>query len=100
MRGLPTEGVLEFFLAGNQNRRITGPPRAEFARNFTAGDALGHTDDFENREAAAIADVEGLAGNAVDFLECAGMRIGDIEHVYVVADAGAVRCGVVRPEDI
>src|SRR6266850_2063852 len=100
MSCFPTERALELFLAGDQNGRVAGAPRSEFARDLAAGDALGHIDNFQDRESTTVADVEGFAGNAVDLLKRANVGIGDIEHVDVVADAGAVRCGVVRAEDI
>src|SRR5260370_36996618 len=100
MGGFPAEGTLEFFLAGDQHSGSSGTARTQFARDLPASDALGHIDDFQDREAAAVADVEGFAGNAVDFLKRADVGIGDIEHVNVVTDAGSVRCGVVLAEDI
>src|SRR5713101_5859300 len=100
MRCFPTKHALELFLAGDEYSGITRTARTQFARDLAAGDALGRIDDFQNREAAAVADVESFAGNAVDFLKRADVRIGDIEHVDVVAEAGSVRCGVVRAEDI
>src|SRR6266849_676362 len=100
MGGLPAEGTLEFFLAGNQHSGISGTARTQLARDFAAGDALRRSDNFQDREAAAVAHVEGFAGNALDLVKRADVRIGDIEHMDVVADAGSVRCGVVRAEDI
>src|SRR5712692_8983572 len=100
MRGFPTESTLEFFLAGNENSRITGAAGTEFTRDFAASDALRCIDDLQNREPAAVADVEGFARDAVDFLESAEVGIGDVEDVNVIADAGSVGCGVVRAEDI
>src|SRR5229473_1147927 len=100
MGGFPAESALEFFLAGNENSGITGTARTQFARDFASDDALRCIDDFQDREAAAVADIESFAGNAADLLEGADVGIGDIEHVDVIADAGSVRCGVVRAEDI
>src|SRR5260370_39682769 len=100
MRCFPAEHALELFLAGNENSGITGTPRTQFARDLAAGDAFGRIDDFQDRKAAAVADVESFAGNAVDLLKRADVRIGDIEDVDVVAEAGSVRCGIVRAEDI
>src|SRR5260370_17790458 len=100
MGGFPSKGTLEFFLAGNENRGITGTARSEFARDSAAGDALGGIDDFQDREAAAVADVEGFAGNLGDFLKRADVGVSDIEHVDVIADAGSVGRGIVRAEDI
>src|SRR5712664_2554004 len=100
MGGFPAERALEFFLAGNQNCRITGPSWAELTGNFATGDAFGDVDDFENGEAAAVADVEGFAGNAVDGFERADVGIRDVEDVDVIANASTVRGGIVRAENI
>ena len=100
MRCFPTEHTLEFFFAGNENSGITGTARTEFLRDLAAGDTLGRSDNFQDREATAVADVEGFAGNALDLLKSADVRIGDIEHVDIVAEAGSVWCGVVRAEDL
>src|SRR6266513_2454224 len=100
MRCFPTEHTLELFLAGNENSGITRTARTEFLRDLAAGDTLGRSDNFQDREATAVADIEGFAGNAVDLLKSTDVRIGDIEHVDIVADAGSVWRGVVRAEDI
>src|SRR6267143_3551346 len=100
MRCFPTEHALEFFFAGNENSGITGTARTEFLRDLAAGDTLRRSDNLQDREATAVADVEGFAGNAVDLLKSADVGIGDIEHVDVIADAGSVRRGIVRAEDI
>src|SRR6266403_3076859 len=90
----------KLFLAGNENSGITGTARTQFARDLAAGDTLRRGDNFQDREATAVADIEGLAGNAVDLLKSADVGIGNIEHVDVIADAGSVRRGIVRAEDI
>src|SRR5882724_9688397 len=100
MGGFPTQRSLEFFLAGHQNCRIPGPARSELAGDFAAGDAFRRVDDFENGEAAAVPDIEGFAGNAVDGLERAEVGIGNVKDVYVIADASAVGGGIVRAENI
>jgi hypothetical protein len=98
--GYPVEGFFEFFAAGNEDGGIAGAARAEFAWDLAAGDALGGADDFENGKAAAVADVEGFAGDAIDFLEGADVRVGDVEDVDVVSNASAVGGGVVSAEDV
>src|SRR6266480_1081684 len=100
MRCFPTEHALELFLAGNENSGITRTARTEFLRDLAAGDTLGRSDNFQDREATAVADVEGFAGNAVDLLKSTDVGIGNIEHVDVIADAGSVQRGVVRAEDV
>src|SRR6266550_6851767 len=96
----PTEHALEFFLAGNENSGITRTARTEFLKDLAAGDTLGRSDNFQDREATAVADVEGFAGNALDLLKSTDARIGDIEHVDIVAEAGSVRRGIVSAEDV
>ncbi len=100
MGGLPTEDALQFFLTGNENSGITGAARTQFAGDFATGDVLRSIDDFQDGEAAAVADVEGFAGDAFDLLESAEVGIGNIEDVDVIADAGSIGRGVVRAEDI
>jgi hypothetical protein len=97
--GLPAEGLAEFFFAGDQDGGIAGAPRRHFARNFAAGDFFGGVEDFEDGKAAAVADVEGFAGDGFDRFESAEVRIGNVEDVDVIADAGAVGRGIVRAEN-
>src|SRR5207245_2503061 len=98
--GFPSAVTLEFLLASDKCGRISGTSLSQCARDFAAGYALRRIDDFQGGEAAAVADIEGFAGNAVDFLESADMGIGNIEHVDVIADAGSVGSGIIRAEDI
>src|SRR6266550_4836646 len=100
MRCFPTEHALEFFFAGNENSGITGAARTQFAGDLAAGDTLRRRDNFQDREATAVADIEGFAGNAIDLLKSADVGISDIEYVDVIADAGSVWCSVVRAEDV
>src|SRR5258708_8019866 len=97
---LPAEDALELFLAGDQDGRVARTPRSELAGNFAPGDALGDSNHFENGEAAAVAHVESLAGNAVDLLKRANVGIGDVQHMNVIANASAIGSGIVRSEDI
>src|SRR5947207_12894670 len=100
MRCFPTEHALELFLAGYEDSGITRTARTQFARDLAAGDTLRRRHNFQDREATAVADVEGFAGNTVDLLKSADVRICDIKHVDVIADAGSVCRGIVRAEDI
>src|SRR5713226_9293915 len=97
---VPTERALELFLAGDQNGRVARAPRSEFARDFAAGDALGRINHLQDGEAAAVADVEGFAGNTVNLLECADVRIRDVEHMDVIANTSSIGSGIVRAENI
>src|SRR2546423_3244559 len=89
-----------FSFAGNQNGRVAWAPRPEFAWNFAAGDVLGGVDHFENGKAAAVSDVEGFAGNAIDFFESANVGICNVENVDVISDASSIRGGIVRAKNI
>src|SRR5258708_1481522 len=100
MRCFPTQHGVECFVDGDADRGHTGTARSQFGRDLGAGYALRRIDDFQDRVAAAVADVEGFAGNAVDLLKRADVGIGDIEYVDVIAEASSVRCGIVRAEDI
>ena len=99
MLGSPAQGAVKFFFAGDQDGGIAGAAWGDFAGDFAAGDFFGGVDDFEDGEAAAVADVEGFAGNRFDGFERAEVGVGDVEDVDVIADAGAVGSWVVRAED-
>src|SRR6266849_10024918 len=97
---VPTERTLELFLAGDQNGRVARAPRSKFAWDFATGDALGRINHVEDGETAAVADVEGFAGCTVNLLECANVRIGDVEHMDVIANTSSIGSGIVRAENI
>ena len=97
--GFPAKSAVKFFFAGHQDGGIAGAARRDFARNFAAGDFFGGVEDFEDGEAAAVADVEGFAGDGFDRFERADVGVGDVEDVDVIADAGAIGRGIVRAED-
>src|SRR5258707_96493 len=91
---------LSFSLLATVHGGITRTTWTELAGNFAAGDALRRADHFENGEAAAVADVEGFAGDTVDRFERADVGIRDVEDVDVIANASAVGGGIVRAENI
>jgi hypothetical protein len=97
--GFPAERAVKFFFAGDQDGGIAGAAGRDFAGNFAAGDFLGGVDNFEDGETAAVAYVEGFAGNSFDGFEGAEVGVGDVEDVNVIADAGAVGSEVVRAEN-
>src|SRR5260370_7379667 len=100
MRSLPAEDALELSLAGDQDGRIAGAPRPELAGNLATGDALGGRNHFQNGKAAALAHVEGLAGNAVDLFERADVGMSDVEEVEVIEKGSAIGSRGVRSEDV
>ena len=71
MLGLPAEHAVKFVFAGDEDGGIARAAGGDFARNFVAGDFLGGVEDFEDGKAAAVADVEGFAGNVFDGFESA-----------------------------
>ena len=99
MLRFPAESVVKFVFAGDQNGRIAGAAGREFAGDFATGDALGGVENFQDGETAAVADVESLAGNAIEGFESAEVGIGDVHDVDVVADAGAVGRRVIGAKD-
>jgi len=90
---------MELFFTGDEDGGIAGAAGREFASDFVAGDFFGSVEDFEDGKAAAVADVEGFAGDFFDRFEGAEVGIGDVQDVDVIADAGAVGGGIVRAED-
>jgi hypothetical protein len=99
MLRFPAEDAVELVFAGDKDSRIAGTTGRHFARNFAAGDFFSYVNDFENGEAATVANVEGFAGNGFDRLEGANVRVGDVENVDVIADAGAVGRWIVRAKN-
>lgn len=99
MPGFPAEHAVKFVLAGHEHGRIAGAARGDFARYFATGDFFGGVDQFEDGKTAAVADVESFSGDRFNRFERADVRVGDIQDVNVVADAGAVGRGVIRAEN-
>src|SRR5256885_17003957 len=99
MRGFPAEDAFEFFLAGDEHGGITGTARTQFARNLASGDALRRIDDLQDREAAAVADVQGFAGNAVDLLAGADVGIGNVPHLEVIAATRSIGRGSIPAQN-
>jgi len=97
--GFPAEGTVKLFFAGDQDRGIAGAARGKFAGDLVTSDFFGGVDNFDDREAAAVANVESFAGDGLDGFEGAKVGIGDVEDVDVVADASAIGSGIVGAEN-
>lgn len=97
--GRPAEFGADFFGAGDQNRRITGAARRLDKRDFAAGNALSGGDDLANAAADTVAEVVDAARRMIESLEDREVGDGEIVNVNVIADAGAVRSGVVGAKD-
>ena len=100
MGGFPAQHGFQLFLAGDQDGRVTRPARRKLPRDFSAGDALGGFDDFQNGITATVANVEGFPSDALNFLKRAQVGVGDIQDVNIVADAGAIGRGIIGAKDI
>src|SRR5579859_1824957 len=102
--GLPAEFCDGFFAAGNQKSRVTGAAGMDFYGDGVAGDPADRVDDFLDSEAGAVAQVvdQPVIGGAVGFESFQGqeMGIGQVADVNVIADAGAVMCGVVVAKNL
>src|SRR5208282_4292107 len=97
--GFPAESLAELFFAGYQDGGVAGAAWEQFTGDFAAGDFFGGVEDFEDGETTAVANVEGFAGDFFQGFEGADVGIGDVQDMDVVADAGAIGCGVVVAED-
>lgn len=99
MLGFPAEHAVKLVLAGHEHGWVAGAARGDFARNFAAGDFFRCVDDFEDGKTAAVADVESFTGDRFNGFESADVGVRDIQDVNVIANASAIRRGVVRTED-
>ena len=92
---LPTELADGFLRTGDQDCRITGASGMDFGRNWMAGDAAGRLDDLADAETPAVPKVEDEPIMRLECIEGEKVRVGKVGDVDVVANTGAVRCGVV-----
>jgi hypothetical protein len=96
----PSEPVAEFLTARDQRRGVAVAARAHYVRNCLAGDFLHRTDHLQHATAGAGADIELVARAAVQqVLDGKDVRLRQVVNVDVVADATAVRRGVIVAED-
>ena len=89
----PPEFLARFIGGGDQCRRIAGTPRFFDNRNFLATDLFAHGDDLAHGITVAIAKV---VEAAFARRHCQDVRLGEVDNVDVVADARAIRCGIIR----
>ena len=100
---LPAKLLGGLFGAGNKDRGIAGATGMEFSRDGVTGDAASGFDDFADAESLAVAEVVDeaglLGGIGIEGPESEDMSFSKVRDVDVVADAGAVGCGVVVAVD-
>src|SRR5690348_6660503 len=70
------------------------------ARDVPAGDSRGGLHHFLNGEPLTVTDIIDSTREMRNALEGEGMSLCDIHDVDIVANAGAVRCRIVRAIDV
>ena len=93
----PLEDSLSVRWIGHERRRITGPPRCQFAPHAASGNTFRSLYDFKYRVPLAGPKIrdQGFA-TVLQILQRSNMGIRQIADVDVVANAGAVRSWIVR----
>src|SRR5918998_6014987 len=84
---------------GDEHCRIARSSRRRLRRDGVPGDLPAGVDDLLYREAGAVAEVVDAMFAGHSLLERPFMGVGQIYHVDVVADAGAIRGRPVLTED-
>jgi len=84
----------------NQNRRIARTPRTDEHRDVAAGDFPSLGNKLADRPAAAGAEIECLAFRTIEQrADGCDVRVGEIDHMDVIAHAGAVCHRVIVTEN-
>src|SRR4030095_9890128 len=81
----------------DQRARIAGPPRLFQNWDRLSGDFATTLDHFAHTRAAASAEIVESTGRSV---ERENMRMGQIDNMDVIANAGAIRRFVIGPENL
>src|SRR6185312_14467694 len=83
------------------NRRISRSSRRNPHRNFPTSYFLDAVDYFAHRIATSGTQVEfGALSPALQIIQCLDMTVREVADVNVIANAGAVGCGVIVAEDL
>jgi len=109
--GFPAEFVDGFVGAGDEDAGIACTARMDLNRDWMTGDAASGINDFAHAEALSIAQVVDQWMKIVDRCRCRSggrferierqkMGVGEVGDVDIVADASAVRGGVIVAEDL
>ena len=97
---LPAELLVGLARVRHQHRRIAGPPPDLADRHRAAGRLLHRGDHLPHRAAAPGAEVQVEAGRSLaERRQGQQVCLSQVEDVNVVSHRGAVRRGVVGPED-
>ena len=90
---LPAQFADRLVRGGHQPGRVAGAARLLDGRNRLAGHLLAHLDDLAHGVAVAVAQVvEALPARR----QAEDVRLGQVEDVDVIADAGAVGRRIIR----
>src|ERR1039458_5105668 len=90
--GLPPQLIYRTVRGGHQSGRVAGPARLLDGRDGFARHRLASADNLTDRVAITVAEVvEAALGRG----EAEEMRLGQVEDVNVIADAGAVGRGII-----
>ena len=81
--------------AGAQDGRITGPASGNSSGERMPHHFLHRFAYLAHRIAAAGTDVVGTHPGLIGALQSADMGLRDVQNMNIIADAGAVRCGVI-----
>ena len=99
----PTERFFRAFGTGLEFRYVSRTPLNDLVRDGDACCGFESFDHITHAQALARAEVQGLGVGGFDLkkvLHSSSMGLGQIHHMQVVADASAVRRGVVVSEDL
>src|ERR1700733_11466847 len=97
---LPAELALYLFRTRDQHSRVAWTPLRFFHRNRGPGYAAHRLDHLANGEAVPIADVVDQPVAIIERFKGEQVRARQILYMHIVADAGAIRCRIVLPEDL
>src|ERR1700738_44090 len=96
---LPMQIAFDTARARHQHGRITGTAGDFAYGNRMPGYAANGFDHFANAIAAAGAEIVNELVTLAQSLEHKNMRAGEVAHMNVITDAGAIGCGIVGSED-
>ena len=100
--GTPAEHGLGLLGAGFQSGHITGPALHNLIGNGEPSGGFKPLHHLQHAQTAPSSDVqrEGVWRRLLkQVLEGPAVGFGQVHHVQLIADAGAIRCGVVLAED-
>src|ERR1700753_103478 len=95
---LPTEFGFDFCRAGDQHGGVAGATRELLDGYRMSGYSPSRLHDLPHGKTLAVSQVVDHPVALIERLKGQKMRLRQILHVNVIADPGAVRCGIVLTE--